>query len=289
MEVLTRPHTNRWISDLKRSDSTDLSCRQHAIQTPPRAANAHFTASMPQMFTFGIPNYFQFTFRRGPKTPVSLQSFGGGTSSPCGTLGKLPLELRTMVYRKVLRYEKWCIQEAQEFMDRHPPIMAGEAPYLEDNDAFLLRTCRTVYQEAVHILYGGNAFSFSKPEDIEKFAHFGMGNTPFGYYRTASESPSAVGDAPYGRLTMIRSLDLMFNGAQSTSWSSWCNFFYPPEKQPQSIGFPALERLCLDFSDWGLRAEDASKIRVCFDLSYHLRPLFSNLRVFYRGLIHFSC
>ena len=270
---------------------------------------------MPQMFTFGIPNYFQFTFRHGPRTPsradetvdvesdlkdntgsdtsnqvkalvsspsegtylptknvvktlVSSPSFitRSIASSPCGTLGKLPLELRTMVYKRVLKFDK-CIRHAPKFLDRHPPILAEEATHIEAIDAALLRTCRTVYQEAVHILYGMNRFNFRKPEDIEKFAHFGLGNTPFGYYRTASEPLSTVGNAPYGRLTMIRLLNLRFNGGRSASWSSWCEFFYPPEKQGQMVGFPALEWLSLDLRDWGLESEDASKIRVRSSLS----------------------
>lgn len=228
------------------------------------------------MFTFGIPNCFHFTFRHGPKPPSHVDESDVESkaliSLPCGTLGKLPLELRRMIYTKVLYFEK-CVKHPQKFLDRHPPIMVEEALHVEAIDAVLLRTCRTVYQEALGILYGKNTFDFRKPEYIENFAHLGLENTPFGYCRTASKSSSAVGDCPYGRLTMIRFLHLRFDGRRGTSWSLWCEFFYPPEKQTQLVDFPALERLSLNFTDWRLGAEDASKIRVRFDFSYYPRPL----------------
>lgn len=251
---------------------------------------------MPQWFTFVVPNYFQSTVRHRPETP-SLVDEGDETvesdakdimnpsasnqvkalisaSSSCGTLGKLPLELRTMIYTRVLGSEKY-IKNPHKWLDRHPPIMAKEAEHIKVIDAALLRTCRTIYQEALQILYGRNRFNFYKSEDVTTFAHFGLGETPFGYHRAASEPSSAVSDAPYGRLTMVSRLHLRFAGGRSTSWSSWCNFFYPPEKHTQLIGFPALQRLSLDLVEWQLGAEDASMIRVRFDLSFYLRPLFS--------------
>lgn len=41
-----------------------------------------------------------------------------------------------------------------------------------------------------------------------------------------------------------------FDSKQEAIWSYWADFFQPPSEQ-QSLTFPMLEYLCLDFSDWG--------------------------------------
>ncbi len=269
---------------------------------------------MPHIFTFGIPSYFNFAFRAGPRPPnpadetvhVDLDSedntdpstsnnfkalttspskdtypkarnevrvlvsspFSGTTSSQCGTLSKLPLENRIMIYKRVLCFER-SIKQAHKFLGCYPPIMANQSKYVEAIDAALLRTCRAVYEEAVHILYSMNGFYFSTPKDIEVFAHVGLGNTPFGFYRTANEPAS------YGRLTMIRWMNLRIGSGSDPAdrkkiWSLWRDFFYPPEDQGHLIRFPALEWLALDLIEWDLNYEDASKVRV--------RPFLNKLR-----------
>ena len=45
-------------------------------------------------------------------------------------------------------------------------------------------------------------------------------------------------------------------------WSFWAGFFQPSPWH-QSLMFPALEGLCLDFTFWGLDDSDACKLRVC--------------------------
>ena len=139
--------------------------------------------TMPHIFTFGLPSYFNFTFRAGPRSPglanetvhVDLDSknntdpdanynfkaptasplkdtypnvrngvgvlvsspFSGTTSSSCGTLGKIPLEIRIMVYKKVLCVKR-DIKHAHKFLDHYPPIMANQGTHLEVIDAALL-------------------------------------------------------------------------------------------------------------------------------------------------------
>ena len=201
------------------------------------------------------------------KASINPASFNTeNATSPCGTLGKLPLELRNMVYKKVLMYDRG-IRQANRFLNGHLPIMAEESRYIEAIDATLLRTSRAIYQEAISILYGKNLFIFRKSKDIEDFAHLGLRNTPFGFYRTPNGTASAGDKAPYGRLTMICSLDLSIahkcvGDDRKKIWSFWYDFFYPPEEQEQLIGFPALRRLCLDFTDWRLNAEESSQVRV---------------------------
>ncbi len=168
----------------------------------------------------------------------------------------------------VLKFER-IIKQPHRFLGRHPPMLAEAGRYLEVIDAALLRTCRAVYHDAVGILYGANRFHFRKPRDVEEFAHGRLGKTSFGFYRTVNEPSYAVQISPCGRLTMIRSMTLKLSsrnkGADDELKSvltNWSDFFYPPEEQDQLVGFPALEFLVLDLTDWELRDGDAHKLRV---------------------------
>ena len=263
---------------------------------------------MPVIFTFGVPNLFSFTFRAGPTLPGLLNgtvhdesspsvtndceaskkvntiapvpSYGRGktVSSPCGTLSKLPLEIRIMIYRNVLKY-KSHIDQPHMFLGLHLPILAEGGRHFEAIDSALLRTCKAIYCEAILILYGTNGFRFLKPSDIKEFAHAGLGSTPFGFYRnnTTRKPSSAVQNALYGRLTMIRRINLKLKPEHKGDdlqkiWSYWSDFFYPPEEQDQLIAFPDLKFLVLDFTDWKLKHGNSSKIRVCrySCIFYHL-------------------
>lgn len=223
---------------------------------------------MPGMFTFGILNYFRFTFRAEPHLPSHRK--GNTDSSPCGTLSKLPLEIRIMVYSRVLLYEGPFIKQPHKFLGRHRSIMTEDSKYVEAIDAALLRASKAIYHESLHILYGKNDFHFRKPSDLTEFAHAGLGITPFGFYSFTHNPSSVVNDAPCGRLTMIRCMYLeltskRYGDCRENIWSFWSDIFEPPEKQNQLVEFPALERLRLDLRDWKLDGGNASKVRVCYD------------------------
>ena len=208
----------------------------------------------------------------------SLHGTGETDFLPCGTVSKVPREVRNMIYNNVLIYHHGSILRPHRFLGRHLPIAAEESKHIEAIDAALLRTCKAIYHEAIHILYGKNLFYFLKPGDIEDFAHLRLGNMSFGYYGAISKSASMVNNAPYGRLTMIRQLSLRVSSGDNEDdfrniWSFWSDFFYPPAQQDQLVGFPALERLILDLSEWKLNAGHASRIRVCrfvFHILCHL-------------------
>ena len=206
---------------------------------------------MSGIFTFGIFNPFNFTFRARPKP-----------DEPCGTLAKLPIELRCIVYSNVLNCEMY-ISQANDYLGLNPPIMAKEAKHIGAIDSALLRTCRTIYHENLVILYAWNSFEFDSLVDLQHFAHAGLENKLFGFYRVANRSLSPKYSAPYGRLTLIQQLVLrispesrQYRMITAGIWSSWCHLFYTPEGQPQSVGFPALRVLVLDFTEWRLNAED---------------------------------
>lgn len=78
---------------------------------------------------------------------------------------------------------------------------------------------------------------------------------------------------PYGRLTLIRSMILLLTHNdrlhtqsplpdRASIWRHWSDNFFDPEKRKQmdslawQIGFPALENLVLDFSQWRLERSD---------------------------------
>ena len=201
---------------------------------------------------------------------ATLPSHDNETISPslCGSLSRFPLEVRNMIYNNVLIYHHWWISRPHRFLGPHPPIETKDSMHIQVIDAALLRTCKAIYHEAIRMLYGKNTFHFLKPSDIKDFAHLGLGNMPFGSYGAISKSASVVNNAPYGRLTMIRRLSLRLSSENNGDdiqkiWSFWSDFFYPPEQQDQLVGFPALERLSLDLSEWKLTSDDASSIRVC--------------------------
>ena len=215
-------------------------------------------------------------------TSSPSDSTGDTDSTSCGTLEKLPGEVRNMIYSHVLRYD-FHISLPHRFLGRYMPIRAEEAKHVLAIDAALLRTCKDIYSETIHILYGSNCFVFFHPSDMKEFAHTGLGATPFGSYNKKSTPSDAISNARYGRLAMVQHVIVSFcngmPGNNTEQCSSWFDFFYPPEKQDQLVGFPALLRLTLDFTQWQLDRQDASEIRVCpiTGIFSHLNHLFGCL------------
>ena len=62
---------------------------------------------------------------------------------------------------------------------------------------------------------------------------------------------------------MLRSMSLeLVKDELGAAWSVWTEFLQPSSEQ-HSLTFPALEELCLDFSEWRLEKSNESKLRVC--------------------------
>lgn len=99
----------------------------------------------------------------------------------------------------------------------------------------------------------------------------------------------AFRDAPAGRFTLIRSIILrlghdrkpyvwqrpggQFPPDRKRIWSHWYQYFFN-DSDPQSTfdwsvfpsstnGFPALDKVVLDFTDWQLAEGDAIRVRRC--------------------------
>lgn len=73
---------------------------------------------------------------------------------------------------------------------------------------------------------------------------------------------------PYGRVTLIRSVilhlsyippkEVMILSDRGMKWSHWSSNFFAG---PWQVGFPALEKLVLDFSSWHLEPTDGVVVR----------------------------
>ncbi|KAI4187905.1 MAG: hypothetical protein LQ346_005416 [Caloplaca aetnensis] len=70
---------------------------------------------------------------------------------------------------------------------------------VKDIDSSILRVCRSIYDEALPILYGQNTFEFAKPRKLRDFSH--------GYLDKRGPK-FAFREASAGRFTLIRSVVL---------------------------------------------------------------------------------
>ncbi|KAL8781572.1 MAG: hypothetical protein Q9213_005958 [Squamulea squamosa] len=148
---------------------------------------------------------------------------------------------------------------------------------LKDIDGSILRVCRSIYSEALPILYGKNTFEFCKPRKLRDFSHAGLdrSHTQFGFR-----------DAQAGRFTLIRSIILRLGhdrkpyvwqrpGAQPAPdrkriWSHWYQYFFNDCDNQSTFDwgmfpsatteFPALDKVVLDFTDWQLGEPDAIRV-----------------------------
>ncbi|KAL8897039.1 MAG: hypothetical protein Q9192_002780 [Flavoplaca navasiana] len=201
------------------------------------------------------------------------------SSTPCNgplSFQALPLEIRHMVYHELLQSAA-PIRKPHKLVCNKRSIMVDSTQPVKDIDSSILRVCRMIYSEAVPILYGRNTFEFSKPRKMRDFSHAGLDRThpTFGFH-----------DAPAGRFTLIRSVILRLGpdrkpytyltpGTQHAPdrkriWATWYQYFFN-DNDPQSIfdwgmfpsstnGFPALNKVVLDFTDWQLSEADAIRV-----------------------------
>lgn len=181
-----------------------------------------------------------------------------------------PAEIRHMIYQELLVSPESLSspnkRNKRENYDINPTI---------------LRTCLFVYRESLPVLYTKNRFSFRSIKDIKIFGHHQIfldspdNHTPL---RTFNFRP-----APYGRLTIIRMVVLKMvsdrcaydfgNRHREMLLAQWRGFAYllPCGICDESLGFPALESLLLDFSDRAYGHEQRTEPRVSLSLSIRYR------------------
>ncbi|KAL8683271.1 MAG: hypothetical protein Q9186_000773 [Xanthomendoza sp. 1 TL-2023] len=223
-------------------------------------------------------------FSKPLPSPPSSDTPGTPCTRPL-SFETLPLEIKRMIYKDLLTSAK-PIQKPHKLVCNKRSIMLDSIQPVKDIDSSILRVCRTIYLEALPILYGQNTFEFSKPRKLRDFSHAGLdrSHTSTDYEPYLAEF--GFRDAQAGRFTLIRSIILRLGhdrkpyvwqrpGNQPAPdrkriWSHWYQYFFndcDPRSQfdwgmfpSASNEFPALDRLVLDFTDWQLTEPDAIRV-----------------------------
>ena len=188
------------------------------------------------------------------------------TGTPLGLFGKLPFEIREAIWKLLLLLPSPndMIKDAYKMVGERESIRKSAIPVIDIVKSGISRTSRTIHAETIPILYGGNTFYFSSTRDIMEFGHRGIETD----YRTLF----AIQPAIYGRNSMVRLAYLKISGLGSRFfrdvekdndhiWTEWREFF-TSKVHYRPMGFPALEGLVLDFTDWQLTAAESSALTV---------------------------
>lgn len=174
-----------------------------------------------------------------------------------------------MIYCEVL-VSRNPIINAHGKMNYPPPILSNDCPPIEDIDAAILSTCRTIYEETYPILYSYNQFIFQSIEELRIFGASGANKQP---ERLSRMTPLLRHQIEcYGRLAMLRTVTLRLGlpdrAAPSpmvarTCWLAWFELFtFHTNPNLEAIRFPVLEVLVLGFTDWRLTASKGHRVRV---------------------------
>lgn len=110
-----------------------------------------------------------------PPVARSLPENNGCAVADCPLFTKLPLEVRNIIYGHLLIVPE-TINRAHELVSGVQTVIAKNCHSIPGLDATILQTCRSVYDEALPILYGCNFFSFRNPDHIKKFKSEGLGD-----------------------------------------------------------------------------------------------------------------
>ncbi|KAL8692283.1 MAG: hypothetical protein Q9218_002652 [Villophora microphyllina] len=207
-------------------------------------------------------------------TPPTSDSSGTPTKKAL-SFQTLPSEIRSMIYDELL-VSAQCIKKPHKLVCNKKSIMLDSIKPIKDIDSAILRVCRSIYYEALPVLYGNNTFEFCKPRKLRDFSHAGLDRrlTKFG-----------LREAETGRFTLIRSIILRLghdrkpyiwqhHATQAPDrkklWSHWYQYFFNEGDNRSeydwsiipclSHNFPALDRLVLDFTDWQLGDQDAIRV-----------------------------
>lgn len=211
----------------------------------------------------------------------------------------LPFELRRLIYLHLLTTPK-PIHGGELLEDARTTIIvpAVVPPILDLSiSAAILRTCRSIYTEALPILYQENCFLFSKVSMLLIFRVKGLvisrtpGDVPIKrsksmlqYLDSISTHDFAFNAEPQGRLCLLRNVHLRFRypgrapslrgmrsplrddldwvGGFTDPWSDFLNEERYADDVAGYVTFPALKNLVLDFSDWELKPCEGLRIRI---------------------------
>ena len=193
--------------------------------------------------------------------PDSEQSFTP-SNPPLGSLGKLPLEVRNLIYHRLMVTEK-MIQDAYKLVGTKKVVMEADCPRIKGLGVTILRASRAIYQEGLPIRYGHNSFCFRKPSHLEIFAHEELPRNGF-------KTVFGLETQKYGRLSLVRNVGLNIGVGhkcrrakldRKAIWNTWYRFFNS-DSPFEPLGFPLLKSLRLDFAEWRLGQFEIDGIRV---------------------------
>ncbi|MCJ1451424.1 hypothetical protein MMC28_001761 [Mycoblastus sanguinarius] len=192
--------------------------------------------------------------------------------SDCQLFTKIPAEIRQMIFQHLLISSEPISRAHKLIGCKHTALLDSYQP-ISDIDAAVVRTCRMIYEETTPILYGRNKFEFHGPDVIAAFQSDGMSQRhPLGF---------GLKRAPYGRLTLLRNVYLKFEADRHLSrfignpgnrrhppdrdfvWRDWSRTVFSEDRSTYSppLGFPALENLTIDFSDWELAESEGLLVK----------------------------
>ena len=95
----------------------------------------------------------------GKTTPQAKDQSG------CPLFTTIPVEIRHLIYRELLTTPE-PIDRAHKQLGSKETAMLDQYQKIPNLDAPILRTCRTIYNEALPILYGLNTFQFASSQSI---------------------------------------------------------------------------------------------------------------------------
>ena len=217
----------------------------------------------------------------------------------CPLYSAIPVEIRIMILCHLLTIAE-PIEKAHKHLGSKDTALLDNYRAIPHIDAAILRTCRAIYSEALPILYGSNTFEFSSPNAIRSFQSRSLIGYPLGEavpsllkYQVIKHINAGIANhdpafnfqlAPMGRLSMLRSVVLTLNaeyrwhnpmGANGVRappnrdhiWRDWSTTLFSesddlcPWGGRNGLGFPVLEKLTLDFSEWQLTESEGLLVR----------------------------
>lgn len=228
-----------------------------------------------------------------PDTPIIPKE-----QSACPLYTAIPIEIRTMIWCYLLTIPE-PIEKAHKHLGSKDTALLDNYSPIPHIDSAVLSTCRVIYSEALPILYGQNTFEFSSANAIRSFQNKSLVGYPLGMSIIFRESGNWIPDslnansltafnlklAPMGRLTMLRSIILTLNaeyrwhnpigvnGVRAAPnrdhiWRDWSTTLFSESDDlcpwGGRSGFPALERLTIDFSEWQLAESEGLLVRQIF-------------------------
>ena len=184
---------------------------------------------------------------KGAEPATAIVGCGTKASQPTACfLDKLPPEVRVMIYEELLT-KREDVEIEREWLATYRTAGKYDRKFrTSDLHATILRTCRTIHQEGLPILYGGNRFYFADADDLIAFAYSGLKRDSLG------DVLFGLQYEPHGRLALLRNVYLGVCKFGHELFSPWREIIYHinDEDRVLPIGFPKLQRLTLDFLHW---------------------------------------